>query len=301
VVDVAKIHTMRERYRISSAKKRGPCLEVDDDHVRASVGERLLAWREIAVDTAAGTGSSAKRLSRRLRAAGAQPARYPSKLARVSPPAPTAVAATAASAALVGYLNAQIDRVVAGDIGLRRGQDPIHHTRGAIRRLRSTLRVFGKLLDQSEIRNMDGELRWFAGLLGEVRDCEVQQARFIEALDGIADNLILGPVKSRIREDLKAVALPARSRVAEAMESPVLLGHHGGVAALARGAARPQEHHHPRAAQASPARPAQSGSAAGRGAQIRRRIGRHAASRARPPSAPATPPNCANRWASRSG
>jgi CHAD domain-containing protein len=220
MVDVAKIHTMRERYRISSAKKRGPCLEVDDDHVRASVGERLLAWREIAVDTAAGNGSSAKRLSRRLRAAGAQPARYPAKLARVSPPAPNEVAANAASAALVVYLNAQIDRIVAGDIGLRRGQDPIHDTRVAIRRLRSTLRVFDKLLDQSEIRDMDGELRWFAGLLGEVRDCEVQQARFIEALDGIADNLILGPVQARIREDLQAVALPARSRVAEAMESP---------------------------------------------------------------------------------
>jgi hypothetical protein len=43
MVDVAKIHTMRERHRISSANKRGPCLEVDDDHVRASVGERLLA------------------------------------------------------------------------------------------------------------------------------------------------------------------------------------------------------------------------------------------------------------------
>jgi hypothetical protein len=45
VVDVAKIHTMRERYRISAPKKRRPCVEVDDDHVRASVGGRLLDER----------------------------------------------------------------------------------------------------------------------------------------------------------------------------------------------------------------------------------------------------------------
>jgi hypothetical protein len=31
----------RERYRIAP-KKRRPCVEVDDDHVRASVGGRLL-------------------------------------------------------------------------------------------------------------------------------------------------------------------------------------------------------------------------------------------------------------------
>ncbi len=72
VVDVAKIHTRRERYRISRPKKRRPCVEVDDDHVRASVGERLLAWREIEVEPAAGAGSVTKRLTRRLRAAGAQ-------------------------------------------------------------------------------------------------------------------------------------------------------------------------------------------------------------------------------------
>jgi CHAD domain-containing protein len=117
------------------------------------------------------------------------------------------------------YLNAQIDQVVAGDVGLRRGEDPIHDTRVAIRRLRSTLRVFGKVLDPSAIGDMDGELKWFAGLLGDVRDCQVQQHRFSDALDGVPDELIMGPVKSRIRNDLQAVELPARQRVTEAMES----------------------------------------------------------------------------------
>jgi inorganic triphosphatase YgiF len=64
----------------------------------------------------------------------------------------------------------QIEAIFDGDMGLRRGQDPMHDTRVAIRRLRSTIRVFGKLLDRSAAGHLDEELKWFAGLLGEVRD-----------------------------------------------------------------------------------------------------------------------------------
>lgn len=124
-----------------------------------------------------------------------------------------------ANVALIDYLKAQLDQIADGDDGLRRGQDPIHDTRVAIRRLRSTLRVFGKVLDQSAIEGVDGELKWFAGVLGEVRDCQVQLNRFAEAVDDLPDDLVLGPVKSRIRNELKAIELPARARVDEAMES----------------------------------------------------------------------------------
>jgi CHAD domain-containing protein len=233
---VAKIHTVRERYRISAPKSRRLCAEVDDDRVRASVGERLLAWREIELEPGVGARSVTKRLTRRLRAAGARPSRHPSKLAHVSPPEAAPTPVTAKARALVDYLNAQVDQIVAGDIGLRRGQDPIHDTRVAIRRLRSTLRVFGKLIDAPAIGDLDGELSWFAGLLGEVRDCQVQQRRFGDALDGMPDELILGPVRARIRNDLRAVELPARSRVSEAMESSRYLAI---MAVLRRWRARP--------------------------------------------------------------
>ncbi len=124
-----------------------------------------------------------------------------------------------ATRVLIDYLYAQIDRIADGDAELRRGEDPIHDTRVAIRRLRSTLRVFTKMLDGSDIGDMDGELKWFAGLLGEVRDCQVQESRLSEALADLPDELILGPVKSRIRNDMRAVELPARKRVTEAMDS----------------------------------------------------------------------------------
>jgi CHAD domain-containing protein len=239
VDSVAKIHTVRERYRITSPKSGRQCAELDDDRVRASVGERLLAWREIEVESSAGARSVTRRLAKRLRAAGAQPSRYASKLAHVSPTEPAPGSTFPATRALVDYLNTQIDQIVAGDIGLRRGQDPIHDTRVGIRRLRSTLRVFGKELDRSTIGDMGSELRWVAGLLGEVRDCEVQQRRFIEALDGVPEQLVLGPVNSRIRNDLAAIGLPARRQVSEAMESSRYLAV---MAALGRWRAVPPVH-----------------------------------------------------------
>lgn len=125
--------------------------------------------------------------------------------------------ASQSSAAVADYLNAQIDHIVAGSVGLRNGEDPIHDTRVAIRRLRSTVRVFAKVLDGTG--DLDDDLKWFAGLLGEVRDCQVQRRRFTAAIDDLPRELVLGPVKSRIRNDLRAVELPARRRVSEEMES----------------------------------------------------------------------------------
>jgi CHAD domain-containing protein len=124
-----------------------------------------------------------------------------------------------ATRALAGYLNTQIDQIMAGDLGSRRGEDPIHDTRVAIRRLRSTLRVFDKALDEAAVGDLDTELKWWAGLLGEVRDCQVQQRRFSDALDELPDELILGPVEARIRNHLQGIELPARTRVSEAMDS----------------------------------------------------------------------------------
>jgi CHAD domain-containing protein len=213
---VAKIHTVRDRYRICDAKARELCAEVADDSVRASVDERLLAWREIEVELGPHMAAVPKRLTNCLAAAGARPSRFPSKLSHVMPPR-DAEPLSPAARAQVDYMGAQIDEIVAGDIRLRRGEDPIHDTRVAIRRLRSTLRVFGKVLNGSGLDEFEAELKWFAGLLGEVRDCQVQRKRFSEALDELPEELVLGPVRTRVRNDLLAIELPARAAVTEAM------------------------------------------------------------------------------------
>jgi CHAD domain-containing protein len=121
---------------------------------------------------------------------------------------------------LRGYLTEQIGLILDGLVGLREGTDPIHDTRVAIRRVRSTLRVFKKLLDPAVAPVMEEELKWFAGVLGDVRDAQVQQRRLRAALDDIPELLVLGPVGSRINLDLRGIEVPARERVAEAMETP---------------------------------------------------------------------------------
>lgn len=121
---------------------------------------------------------------------------------------------------LSGYLIEQVGQILDGLNGLREGADPIHDTRVAIRRVRSTLRVFKKQLDPDAAPVMEQELKWFAGVLGDVRDAQVQQRRLREALEEIPELLVLGPVGSRIDRDLRGIKTPARERVAEAMETP---------------------------------------------------------------------------------
>jgi CHAD domain-containing protein len=220
LTEVATIRTARDRYRTVEPEGHRVCAEVDDDRVRASIDHRLLAWREIEIELGEAPPALARRLAKQLTAAGARPSHHPSKLARVCGLArPQPAVDTEAGQALVDYLTRQIDGVFAGDLGLRRGSDPIHDTRVAIRRLRSTIRVFGKLLERKVIANVDDELKWFAGLLGEVRDCQVQRNRFQKALAGIPGELVLGPVSNRITTDLRSEQLRARGRVTEAMDS----------------------------------------------------------------------------------
>ncbi len=219
LVNVATIRTTRDRYRITDPRRDRLCAEVDDDHVLASIDHRLLAWREIEVELGPKARSVPRRLTERLTNSGATPSRYPSKLARVARATrPGPKCDTAAGRAVVSYMTEQIDNVFDGDLALRRGSDPIHDTRVAIRRLRSTLRVFSKLLDGS-VGHIEAELKWFAGLLGEVRDRQVQRRRFREALAELPPELVLGPVANRINTDLQSDQLKARTVVSDAMNS----------------------------------------------------------------------------------
>jgi CHAD domain-containing protein len=219
LVNVATIRTTRDRYRITDPRRHRLCAEVDDDHVLATIDHRLLAWREIEVELGPKARSVPRRLTERLTSSGATPARYPSKLARVARVArPKPEGDTAATRAVVSYMTEQIEKVFDGDLALRRDSDPIHDTRVAIRRLRSTLRVFSRLLDSS-VGHVEGELKWFAGLLGEVRDRQVQRRRFREALSELPPELVLGPVANRINTDLQSDQLKARTVVSDAMNS----------------------------------------------------------------------------------
>lgn len=117
------------------------------------------------------------------------------------------------------YLDAQLDAIVLGDLVLRSGRPAVHRTRVAVRRARSTLRTFSPLFDAAGAEAFGGELRWYAHLLGEVRDRDVLHDRLmaqISALDG-AD--VLGPVASNVESALASERSEHLREVEHALDS----------------------------------------------------------------------------------
>lgn len=167
-------------------------------------------WQQIHVDI--GSKASKKQRSGIAAAlAGTEPVPKRSELDRAlaavdaDPNRATPVAEGSSPHRVLGpYLDTQIQVIGAGDVWLRRGLDPIHPVRIAIRRLRSALRVFHDLFESSEAIWLDTELAWYAGLLGHVRDRQVQRARFAVALETLPPELVMGPVATRIDTDLHA-------------------------------------------------------------------------------------------------
>lgn len=213
---VATIHTRRDRYRLLTPD--GDLIaEVADDHVHAdlpSSPDDAVVWREAEVE-AGPASEDLTVVTDRLVRAGAKESAYSSKLERtLGAPTPTS------SGPLDEYLRKQIDVVFAGDLGLRQRLDPIHDTRVAIRRLRSTLRVFGKLLDADEVGDLDAELKWFASELGRVRDCQVQRKRFASAIAELDPKLVVGPIARELDDELLTRQTHARADVDAVLDSP---------------------------------------------------------------------------------
>ncbi|MBH0775411.1 CYTH and CHAD domain-containing protein [Nocardia bovistercoris] len=216
-----EIRTDRRRHRVFGPD-RELVLEVDDDTVEASAvdGSGLVkAWREVEVELGRHTDRLPPALADTLSSAGAREAIYPSKLSRVLPARRRWLGTDTAERAVHDYLTTQIDAIFTGDIELRQGSDPIHDTRVATRRLRSTLRVFGKLLDRSAIEDVEAELKWYASVLGEVRDCEVQRRRLADRVAALPPELVLGPVAGRIDSTLLGTQVKNRAALDAAMDS----------------------------------------------------------------------------------
>ena len=190
LVPVAELETRRTERGLLAEDGR-VLAELADDTVKARRPGRdghevaLLTWREIEIEAVNGSGELLERVGRRLREAGARESESVSKLERALDdalvrPEPFTAARTAGDF-LVRALSAQFEQVLDADPLVRLAEsddDSVHRMRVAIRRIRSLLRTHRRLLDPSRVRTLDGELRWLADVLGEVRDLEVQNARF---------------------------------------------------------------------------------------------------------------------------
>lgn len=222
---VATVETERHVTRIVDTAG-GTVADLDLDHVRSTAapnGRPLVSsWTELEVELG-GPHVPEEQLSlleRAVRDAGARPSRARSKLERALGESPDrgkrnkkkqqqrrkgAKAKPRSGEVLRPYLVEQQRMLLSGDVALRRGDDAvIHKTRVATRRLRSALRVFPPLLDPARAHALDEELRWYAELLGAVRDGQVLEARLDGALTHLSPELVLGPVQQRIDDHLEA-------------------------------------------------------------------------------------------------
>jgi CHAD domain-containing protein len=197
--------------------------EVDDDRVTATVQgprRRTVNWREVEVELVAGDEVLLERAGRELVKAGARPSTSASKVARaLRRPGQDAAPDTSLGGLIRSYVTAQVDALLLRDIDLRRGQNVVHETRVAFRRLRSVLHVFGDLFDPQRAAALNAELSWFAGLLGQVRDREVLGTHLREALSALPPELVIGPVAERIDAMLNSEREAADARVVKAMTS----------------------------------------------------------------------------------
>jgi CHAD domain-containing protein len=111
------------------------------------------------------------------------------------------------------YLSEQCTVIIDSEADLRAGENVVHKTRVAVRRLRSTIRVFDDLFDQAQAGQLDAELVWWAGLLGAVRDQDILAARLAERLAALRAEVVLGPIQATIQAELAV----QRKKAADAM------------------------------------------------------------------------------------
>ncbi|HEY2878596.1 CYTH and CHAD domain-containing protein [Nocardioides sp.] len=187
----AILKTVREAHRLYTSEG-GLVAEVADDRVCATVGStgETVRWREIEIELGpAGSLDAMQRLVGQLTEAGASPSTGGSKYARAVG-APLTHRWTGIAGVIDDYLQTQYERLAWGDLRMRCGENAVHKTRVAVRRCRSTLRIFSILFDETRTAHLDAELKWYAQALGTVRDLDVARRLLEQDLDSAPETSI---------------------------------------------------------------------------------------------------------------
>jgi CHAD domain-containing protein len=203
-------------------------LEIADDQVQSGPpdGESMLhSWREVEVELGpAGKKKDLKRARKLLEDAGASPSTSRTKLHRALTPTSGDGGASTVEPGTVGelvaaYLTAQCDVLASNDVGMRTGTPAVHKTRVAARRLRSTLRIFDDVVDAAPAEELDNELKWYADLLGQVRDRDILSSRLTKQIAELPPEQVRGPVEAEITKTLDAEREDAVRRLDRAMRT----------------------------------------------------------------------------------
>jgi CHAD domain-containing protein len=209
---VATILTTRTAYRLLNPDGE-LVLEIADDQVQSGPpdGESMVhSWRELEVELGpAGKKKDLKRATRLLQDAGASPSTTRNKLDRAlgaalpDGRAPTVQSGTVGEL-VAAYVAAQCEVLASNDVGMRTGAPAVHKTRVAARRLRSTLRIFGDVVDSEPAEELDNELKWYADVLGPVRDRDILSSRLAKKIADLPPEQVRGPVEAEITKTLDA-------------------------------------------------------------------------------------------------
>jgi CHAD domain-containing protein len=133
-----------------------------------------------------------------------------------SKPKPSASAAEVVQA----YLKVQVATLRSLEPEVRADEfDSVHQMRVATRRLRATLRSFGKVIPRPATEKVAGELTWLGGLLGEARDGEVLPRHLLASLEAVPVEVLIGPVQARVQGHFAPLRASAREQVVKAFDS----------------------------------------------------------------------------------
>jgi len=231
LVPVAQLSTSRD---VTTLYGHGdtPLAEFCDDRVAAkridpadgsTAAERQ--WREWELellDTSAADGEDAvalDRLTGRLLDAGAVPAAHGSKLAKILagavPPRPVPPSDPVHRAVVEQVAKLLVtDRAVRAD-----SDDAVHQMRVTIRQIRSLLQASEPDFGLTDDASILSELRELTGVLGFARDAEVLAERYRDALEGLAPELVRGPVRERLVDGARRRYRTGLNRALKAMRS----------------------------------------------------------------------------------
>ncbi len=198
--------------------------ELCDDHVRARLvgAPEFEEWREWELELASGTPELFEAAAPLLAEAGAGPAASASKAARAMqslrvpgswrdrarlPEEPTV------RDVLARYLAEHLEALLHQDVMMRAGDgEGVHQLRVASRRMRSALATYESTLQEGAVDELRDDLKWLGQVLSDARDAQVARERLLAIVDDQPVELVLGPVRRRIDDELSTAYREGRSR-----------------------------------------------------------------------------------------